>query len=246
MNRIKFLTFLTLSLWACSESPKDGLTTQKTEPNIESENSKYETINLLVNNPIVLDSSDWVLYPLTLEELEETEMGFKSSSYSRQHAYWNISFYNSRTKETRLLSDSLKMLINSISPKNNVIIQSEIRKKENEGLIYYSITTKDFNLDGKLNSDDPKYLFISEPSGQDFKQVSPDNFDLLNWQTIRESNKILIQARKDLNNDKEFDSDDETVPFIYGIDNQKIEQIFGDEFNLKTKKLLENQWTKKK
>ena len=138
------------------------------------------------------------------------------------------------------------MLINSISPKNNVIIQSEIRKKENEGLIYYSITTKDFNLDGKLNSDDPKYLFISEPSGQDFKQVSPDNFDLLNWQTIRESNKILIQARKDLNNDKEFDSDDETVPFIYGIDNQKIEQIFGDEFNLKTKKLLENQWTKKK
>ena len=77
MNRIKFLTFLTLSLWACSESPKDGLTTQKTEPNIESENSKYETINLLVNNPIVLDSSDWVLYPLTLEELEEQRWDLK-------------------------------------------------------------------------------------------------------------------------------------------------------------------------
>jgi hypothetical protein len=246
MNRILILTFLTLSFLACNESPKDDLTAQTTELKIENKSSKYETINLLVNNPIVLDSSDWVLYPLTLEELEETDKGFKSSSYSRQHAYWNISFYNSQTKETRLLSDSLKMLINSISPKNNVVIQSGHREKRNDRLIYYAITTRDFNQDGKLNSEDPKYLFISEPSGQDFKQISPENHDLLHWQTIRESNKILIQTRKDLNNDKEFDSDDETVSFIYDIDNQKIEQIFSDEFNLKTKKLLENQWTKKK
>ncbi|MDB2473782.1 hypothetical protein N9W70_04960 [Schleiferiaceae bacterium] len=246
MNRIIIWTFLTLSFWACNESPKDDLTAQKTEPNIETDNSKYETINLQVNNPIVLDSSDWVLYPLTLEELEETEMGFKSSSYSRQHAYWNISFYNSQTKETRLLSDSLKMLINSISPKNHVFIQSEFREKGNQGLIYYSITTKDFNQDGKLNSDDPKYLFISESSGKDFKQVSPDNFDLLHWQTIRKENKILIQTRKDINKDKEFDTDDEIVSFIYDIDNEKIEEIFSEEFNLKTKKLLENQWTNKK
>jgi hypothetical protein len=246
MNRITLLTFLTLSLWACNESPKDDLTAQTTEPNIENESSKYETINLLVNNPIVLDSSDWVIYPLTLKEIEETEMGFESSSYSRQHAYWNISFYNSQTKETRLLSESLKMLINSISPKNNVIIQSGQREKRNEGYLYYSIIIKDLNQDGKLNSDDPKYLFISELSGQGFRQVSPDNFDLLHWQIILESNKILIQARKDGNNDKEFDGDDETVSFVYDIDNQKIEQVFSEEFNLKTKKLLENQWTKKK
>ena len=173
-------------------------------------------------------------------------MGFKSSSYSRQHTFWNISFYNSQTKETRLLSDSIKMLINSISPKNTVVIQSSHRDKRTDGFIYYSITTTDFNQDGKLNSDDPKYLFISEPSGHGFIQISPVNFDLLHWQIINEKNKILIQARKDSNKDKEFDNNDETVSFIYDIDNQKIEQVFSDDFNLETKKLLKAQWIKKK
>jgi hypothetical protein len=246
MKQITLLTFLALGLWACNDRPKEDLVDQMTKPNIETVDSKYNTFNLQINNPTILDSSDWVLYPLTLEELEETEKGFKSSSYGRQYAYWNVAFYNTKTKQSRLLSDSLKMLINSISPKNDVIIHSGQREKRNEGLIYYSITTKDYNQDGKLNSDDPKYLFISDLSGQDFKQVSPDNFDLTHWQTINETKKILIQARKDSNKDKKFDGDDEIISFIFDIETQKLEQVFSDEFNLKTKKLLDNQWTKKK
>jgi hypothetical protein len=246
MIRLTILTILTLGLWACNDKPKDSSADQTTEPEIETTDSKYNTINLKFNNPTVLDSSDWVLYPLTLEALEETEKGFKSSSYERQSAYWNIAFFNTKTKQARLLSDSLKMLINSFSPKNYVNIESGQREKRNEGLIYYSITTKDFNQDEKLNSDDPKYLFISDLSGQGFKQISPDNFDLIDLHIIHKSNKILIQARKDINNDKKFDGDDETVSFIYGINNQKNEPVFSDEFNLATKKLLDKQWTKKK
>lgn len=246
MKAITFLSLLTIGLGACNDRPREVLTDPLTEPNIETADSKYNSINLQFNNPTVLDSSDWVLYPLTLEELEETEKGFKSSSYGRQYAYWNVAFYNTKTKQTRLLSDSLKMLITSISQKNDAITYSGQRTEENKGLIYYSIATNDFNKDGRLNSDDPKYLFISDLSGQNFKQVSPDNFDLIHWQTILESNKILIQARKDTCKDKEFDEKDETVSFIYDIDNQIIEQVFSDEFNLMTKKLLDNQWTKKK
>ena len=242
MKGIVCFAILTLSLCACSESPKGGMTAQK----IVTDNSKHGTFNLLVNNPVVLDSSDWVFYPLTLEELEETEEGFESSGYGRQRAYWNISFFNTRTKETRLLSDSLKMLINAIHSKNNTMTQTKSREKGCEGFILYTITTTDFNQDGKLNSVDPRYLFISDPSGLAFRQVSPNNYDLLDWQTTREPNKILIQARKDINLNKAFETDDETVSFIYDIDNQNLEQIFSDEFNLKTKKILESHWSKEK
>lgn len=246
MKQITFLTILFLGLGACNDRPRDVLADPMSERNIETSDSKYNTINLQFNNPIVLDSSGWILYPLTFEELEETEKEFKSSSYERQYAYWNVAFYNTETKQTRLLSNSLKILINSISPKIETIIHSGERTEKNKGLIYYSITTNDFNKDGKLNSKDPKYLFISDLSGQDFKQVSPDNFDIIHWHTILESNKILIQARKDRNKNNKFDGDDETVSFIYDIDNQKVEQVFSDEFNLMTKKLLDSQWTKKK
>jgi len=246
MNRITILTILMFGLLACNERPKDNSADLSKETGVEKVDSKYNTINLQINNPTVLDSSDWVFYPLKLEELEETEKGFKSSSYGRQNAFWNIAFYNTKTKQTRLLSDSLKMLINSISHKNDAIMHSGQREKSNERLIYYAITTKDYNQDGKLDADDPKYLFISDLSGQDFKQVSPDNFDIIHWQTTIESNKILIQARNDRNKDMKFDGDDETFSFIYDIDNQNIEKVFSDEFSLMTKKLLENQWAKKK
>lgn len=245
MNKLLIFAITVLGLGACNETPKESFDEQQTEANSETTNPKYNAINLQVNKPTVLDSSDWIHYPLTLQEIEETDKGFKSSSYGRQYAYWNIAFYNTETKETRLLSDSLKMLINSISSKNEEFTHSEYRKKST-GLIYYSITIKDFNQDGKLNSEDPKYLFISDLSGKDFKQVSPDDLDLSHWLPISETNKVLIQAIKDINNDKKFDNEDEVVSFIYDITNEEIEQVFGNEFILMTKKLLENQWAKKK
>jgi hypothetical protein len=127
----------------------------------------------------------------------------------------------------------LKMVIKSISPKQ--------QNGKNQWLIYYSIITTDFNQDGKLHYGDPEYLFISELSGQGFRQISPDNFDLAYWKIIQGGNKILIQARN-CNNGK----NDEIVAFIYDIERQELEPVFDQEFILKTKKLLENQWTKKK
>ena len=246
MNRLTILIILLFfGLFACNEKSADTSNDLTVLPDVENENLKYNTINLQFNNPTVLDSSDWVLYPLTLEKLEETENGFKSSSYGRQCAYWNIAFYNTETKKTRLLSDSLKMLINSFSPKNN-IIQSGQRSNKNERLIYYSITKTDYNQDEKLNSYDPKYLFVSDLSGQNFKQISPDNFDLIHWETINRTNKILIQVRNDSNKDKKFDNDDEIVSFVYDLEEQKIEQVFDHNFSLKVKKMLDNQWAKKK
>ena len=247
MNKLTILTILIFGLFACNKKTADSSSDLTVFPDAETENLKYNTINLQFDNPIILDSSDWVLYPLTLEELEEAENGFRSGSYGRQYAYWNIAFYNTETKETRLLSDNLKMLINSISPKNNnTTIQPGQRNNKNERLIYYSITKTDYNQDKKLNSYDPKYLFVSDLSGQNFKQVSPDNSDLIHWEKIDRTNKILIQVRNDSNNDKKFDYDDEIVSFVYDIEGQKIEQVFCYDFNLKIKKMLDNQWIKKK
>src|SRR5258705_294707 len=75
----------------------------------------------------------------------------------------------------------------------------------------------DFNKDGKLNSDDPNYLFISDKAGRHFKQISPENMNLNSWETIKETNKILMMATKDTNGDKKFDDKDETIPLVYDL-----------------------------
>jgi len=246
MNRVVISTLLIFGLGACNEKPKNDFIDKTEKQNIETSDSKYSTINLQFNSPTVLDSSDWVIYPLTLEELEETETGFKSSSYDRQYAYWNIAFFNIETNQTRLLSDSLKMLIHSFSPISEWLNKSAQRSGTNEGFISYTITTRDSNSDGKLDFGDSKYLFISELSGQNFLQISPDNFDVIHWQPIDATRKIIIQARRDSNQDKNFDGADEIISFVYEIESQKLAQVFSSDFNLATKKLLDSQWKKKK
>ena len=133
MNKLIALIILIVGLFACSERPSGSSNQLMVLTDIEKEELKYNIINLQLNNPIVLDSSDWVLYPLTLEEKEETARGYSSRS-GQQYAYWNIAFYNTETKKTGLLSDSLKMLINSISHGNNAIVMlggSQLTKTSN-------------------------------------------------------------------------------------------------------------------
>lgn len=245
MNKLLSLTFFTIGLFACKEKAPES--SDPLPASGVQESDRYGAIHLQFNTPTIPDSSDWVLYPLRLEELEETEKGLKSSEYGREsaYAYWNIAFFNTETKETRLLSDSLKMLINAIHTENEEDDPSGQRNDKNDRLIYYTLTKTDYNQDGKLTSDDPVYLFVSDLSGRNFKQVSPDNLNLIHWERYK-TNEILIQAHKDSNNDKKFNGDDEIISFVYHLEVEKTEQIFDSAFNLKTKKLLDQQWTKKK
>ncbi len=243
MNRLIVLIFMIYGLFACSEKPKNSQSDPEADKMNVRLDSKVNSVNLQFNFPTILDSSEWVLYPLTLELTEETTMGIKSGGYGGQKTFWNVAFFNTDTKQNRLLSDSLKMIINSISPANTLSKYSGNQNQVVYNLIHYSIIKNDFNEDGNLNSDDPEYLFISDFSGKGFKQISPDNTDLIGWQNLESANKILIQARKDSNDDKKFDEDDEIVSFIYDLKSSELEHVFDDEFNLKTKNLFNSQWS---
>ncbi len=232
MNRLTFWAFLVFGLWACNGKTSENSSVSISDTDIETEDTKYNTVVLNFDGHTIVDSSDWVLYTLPLRELEKTDKGFKNSSYGyRERVFWNVAFYNTETKETRLLSDSLKMVIHLVNPR-----VSKTGKR-----IFYTITTTDYNQDGKLFTGDPKYLFVSDLSGKNFKQISPDNYDLFSWNVIDRTNKILIRTTLDSDKDGK---DDKMVDYVYDIEKQTIEQVFNSEFILTTKKLLEKQWTK--
>lgn len=244
---MKNLILLTLSLllFSCNEKTENKIE-ETSEITTEVREIKYDNLNLQHNFPIIIEDSDWVTIPLTLEEVEEKNGMLKSSSYGRQYAYWNFIFFNSETRESHLLSDSLKMFISSYNHKSSTH-NSSTRNTENEKNIFYLIATLDYNKDGKLNSEDPKYLYISDLSGKNLRQISPVNFDVINWQIMEKANIVIIQARRDNNNDKEFNNKDETVNFINNLTAKgNPKEALTKEFNIKTKQLLEQHWTKKK
>ena len=194
--------------------------------------------------PELIDSSQFIIYPLIKEK--STEENYGSSSSGRAATYWNLIFYNPSTKEFHLL-DTSKMILSSY---NNGGTSSTYDKASGkmgfaDKFIFYSVITTDFNKDNTLDEDDPKYLYISDKSGYNFKQISPDNLNVTGWYAIKGTSKVVIQTVKDSNNDKKFDQDDEQVPFVYDLaKGGKAEQVFSKDFKERTQKLYEKLWQK--
>src|SRR5690606_953622 len=109
--------------------------------------------------------------------------------------------------------------------------------------IFYEVRVNDFNQDKLINQKDPIYLFVSDKKGKNFRQISPKDYDLNNWNYIESSNKIIITATKDSNKNLEFDDKDEVSTFEITLDvNESPEEIFSNDLKAKLKTLYDKDW----
>ena len=252
MRQLTIITVLTLGLISCGDKADKSV---GNKPLTEAQQiAKLDKLKLDFEQPVLIDSSVLVMYPLILNNNEEESTGILG--YSTPRTYWNIIFYNTANGDYHLIDDNRKMVIYSYTQSTFDAGASASSYKFNENLengysqvsklIYYSVRTLDFNKDGKLNAQDPNYLFISDKAGKNFKQVSPDNLSVTNWQTIKGANKILIHVTKDTNNDKQFNVEDETIPMVYDLNTNGISKdIFKNDFKIKLKKQMDEHWTPK-
>ena len=250
MRQLLCLTILTLAIFACNKAEKNPLKNRASSA--QEQRSGLNTLKLHFNQPVSVDSSAVVMYPLTLDKNDEEDRGL-GSSYSNPATYWNIVFYNTATGQSHLLDDRRKMVICSYTPSNSNAGSSPEQGSRESGhnqvdkFLYYSIIITDFNKDGRLNSDDPTYLFVSDKNGENLKQVSPTNLNVSSWQTIKATNRILLQVTKDSNGDGQFTDKDETIPMAYDLSKDRVsKEIFRDDFKKILKKTLHKHWTKEK
>lgn len=193
------------------------------------------------NNPIYIDSTNFVLLPITTKNTSSNKLINKSSySYTDSRTkYWNILFYNSTSEKISLLTES-KMSISDFD--YNLREVGSILSKS----ILYKIRLIDYNNDGKLNHKDPEYLFISKNSGTELKRLSPENENLLSYSIIPKTNQLIIKTSRDTNNDFKFDVNDAII--WYKIDlqlNSKPLEIIDSINRKKIENLFFKQWLEK-
>jgi len=235
----KIYLLLALCLFSCnSETPQ----VNHIKPGKEK---KVEDINLTLNNPVQLDSSNFVMYPLVLTTDEyKTDDSYGKSS-GRTSTYWNIIFYNTANGESHLLDENRKMVIYQYQQNSESSGQNNINHTTNK-LIFYTVKTLDHNQNGILDYKDPDYLFTSDNEGKNFKQISPPGATVNDWQLIEKTNKILMMVAFDTNKDKKFNEDDTVTPMIYDLNTNTVsKEIFDTKFTSKIKNLLDKNWLKK-
>ncbi len=248
MLKIKRLLaiLLTLIVLSCQEEQSkielieaDNLTSEQIDSVLMLFKFQYES-------PIVLDSTNQVLIPISTELLEKRTK-FSKDGYGLDEyypRYWNILFYNRQTNESRLLTEE-KIRISAIHTGYNEY-ENTYNKVKNK--VLYDITKDDFNKDGRLDSKDPEYLFSSEITGENLKRISPLNEDLRYFEVIPKSEQILIKTFRDTNRDSVFNQKDELIWYKAELVNYEwqINEIVDSVLRKRIENLYFNQWLKKK
>ena len=72
--------------------------------------------------------------------------------------------------------------------------------------------------------------FITDKEGKNLKQISPKSMNVVDWKLIPKTNKIIINARKDINGNKNFDeNEDELINLEFDLNTQKSAKLIFDK-----------------
>jgi len=246
---LKVFTFFiaTIFLFSCRQKTEQQETNSSDSTAVDSVaiiNNPKNNFNVQTNSFTEIDSSGIIMFPLSMSE--SGRYGGESSYYKEipQNSYWNIIFYNSKTSAYHLLSDR-KMLIKNFDIKYSSANYLDIGYTGK--YILYRVTVEDYNMDKKLNSDDPEYLFVSDKEGNNFRQLSPEDYDLKSWLFVKSTNKILMAVAKDSDHNKIFEDKDEITTFQIDIDQDNLStEIFSREFKNKLKLMFDTEWKRVK
>jgi hypothetical protein len=238
-----FLYLLTLTLIiSCGQIDNQQQSTSKSD-SLAVVNDPKNNLNIQTNSFSEIDSSGVLIFPLSMGETER-DGGSLSYKEMPNNGYWNIIFYNSKTKEYHLLSDR-KIIIGNYDYKSGSADNDNISQTTNH--IFYIVRIDDFNKDKKLTDQDPQYLFISDKFGNNFRQLSLANYNLNNWKYIKSSNKVIMTVGKDSDKNIKFDNSDEITTFEIELDKgTEAKEIFGDEYKNKLKILFDRDWKRQK
>jgi len=210
---------------SCSYNEKESIPVQG--KNGKNPDTKNKAMISAFDDAVPLDSTSFVMYPLTLGTSGNGEEELKRySSESANGPYWNIAFYDLRTGNANLLVSDRVIRINSFQKLKDIMV--------------YNVTAEDYNGDGKLDHKDPDYLFTSDLAGKSFKQITPNHMDVRSFRVIQHARVILIQTVEDSNKDKKFEDGDVIVPMIFGTGKMDVaKETFSASFKAELNKAFD-------
>lgn len=237
---MKYLVFtLMMLVYFSCDRPETPVQVQNTanmsQNQIDSILLKY---NFEYENPVMIDSSETILIPISTEysgKRKSISKGYSSESYPR---YWNMLFFDQKTNATKLLTESKVRIVRfdvNLKKTGNILSKS----------ILYELGDIDYNGDDKLDYRDPCYLFISDDKGENLRRLSPQNEYLAYYSIIPNTDRLILRTRRDINMDREFDKNDEHIWYLLDLEaNKGPVEIVDEQLRKRVGNLYFDQWLK--
>jgi hypothetical protein len=204
---------------ACNERQKPTFDYNQTQDIADSTRVDNDNVNdttkvLVAELPVKFDSTDVLIFPIGLIQMQERGAISKISSFSynstnASSGYYantddlqgnliNLIFRNQRGEERKLTHRQIKI--------RSIRFLRELSKK-NKYLLYF-ISDQETNGDKELDQSDIESIYISRIDGTEFKKISQRRHEFYDYTIIKNESKIYFRTLEDKNKDGEFNSQD--------------------------------------
>lgn len=216
-SQLILIVFASLFLFNCKEEKEMPKVTYEDASKTEIKTVPVDSSQIAIADlPIQMEGTSYLIHPIgdfrvyegraksTYGTSNTDKVSFSVSNYNRFELtgfLQNLKFQHIDSTEMHLLTDR-KMVISNVSYLNTV---SEKSKKQ---LLVYTIVDMDTNRDKKLDTNDIRALYISTISGTNFKKLSADMQELIDWNLVESKNRLYFRTIEDTNQNGQFDKDD--------------------------------------
>ncbi len=207
MKNYKFLNKITTAIIIATLSFSCRSSVSRNADQAKATDKPKPQQNLVYGDLIIKEQSDYLMVPVTLPD-QNTDKGIDlslSRSYERKNQLlYNLIFYGKQNGEAHLLLNK-KAIITSFD-----LLEVKAAEKPTTRVWLYRIIDQDTNTDKKLNSEDATIGYLSDLSGKNLQQITPNNTRIISWVVVPSQNAIFLKIIKDSDNDKNFTAEDKT------------------------------------
>lgn len=237
MIRALLIPILLLTILSCNQRKDRIQVIEDNNLNQKQIDSIIDEYNFEYSRVVFIDSLEKVILPISTQKARAGSRYSKKSYYANSYSsYWNLIFYDVISGKTKLLTKKKTRISDFTTNFKNV---GPILKRS----VLYIAGDSDYNKDKKLTYSDPEQLFISDVDGNKFSRLSPVNEDLIEYEIIPNTDKIIFRTLRDANNDKEFDQKDKKIWYLIDLSvGSEATEILNQEKRKEIENLYFKQW----
>lgn len=200
---------------SCGNNEKPKVIYPEDGNNEIQELKKEATLIEIVDLPIHIDSTYYLIHPIGEYEIYGSRSNYFSSSRYRSGSF-NVARYSKYVisgnlydlKFEELNFESTTMLTDRNIRIKSVRFLNEIFDKTGAQILVYRVLDKDTNRDIILNGFDIYTLYISNINGKNFTKLTSDFHQLIDWNVIPIKNRLYFRSAEDSNKNGDFDKED--------------------------------------
>lgn len=214
---IHIFFILTLALVSCTEKVQEKPKVIYKEKEVVTNEVKPDSTIIKVSDlPVYMEGTKYLIFPVGDIRVYDTG---KYSSYgnSKTNAVsYAISNYNryeitgdfDNLKFQHIDSTKIHSLTQQVLKIQTVTYLESFAAKTQNGILIYTIADADTNADGRIDANDIKSLYISKIDGSNFKKLTKNYQELIDWNVVDSIKRLYFRSIEDINKNGAFDKDD--------------------------------------